>query len=117
MLTSTPFKTFVSIWSCRLIFSAVMRAHGLTVQSALPSRVSYYGIQCTKHVQQRLFRAFGNFITRVIIRGRPGFFYISEATQFLDGAPPWSIGSVLDHRSLPPVFESRRGHIIRLFHL
>ncbi|KAK2160789.1 hypothetical protein LSH36_127g15023 [Paralvinella palmiformis] len=28
-----------------------------------------------------------------------------------DGAPPWSSGSVLDHRSLPPVFESRRGHI------
>ena len=31
--------------------------------------------------------------------------------------PPWSSGSVLDHRSLPPVFESRRGHIWRLFHL
>ena len=33
------------------------------------------------------------------------------------GAPPWSSGSVLDHRSLPPVFESRRGHIWRLFRL
>jgi len=33
------------------------------------------------------------------------------------GAPPWCSGSVLDHRSLPPVFESRRGHIWRLFHL
>ena len=32
-------------------------------------------------------------------------------------APPWSSGSVLDHRSLPPGFESRRGHIWRLFHL
>ena len=32
-------------------------------------------------------------------------------------APPWSSGSVLDHRSLPPVFESRRGHIWRLFRL
>ena len=32
-------------------------------------------------------------------------------------APPWSRGSVLDHRSLPPVFESRRGHIWRLFRL
>ena len=31
-------------------------------------------------------------------------------------APSWSSGSVLDHRSLPPVFESRRGHIWRLFH-
>jgi len=30
-------------------------------------------------------------------------------------APPWSSGSVLDHRSLQPVFESRRGHIWRLF--
>ena len=30
---------------------------------------------------------------------------------------PWSSGSVLDHRSLPPVFESRRGDIWRLFHL
>jgi len=32
-------------------------------------------------------------------------------------APPWSSGSVLGHRSLSPVFESRRGHIWRLFHL
>ena len=32
-------------------------------------------------------------------------------------APPWSSGSVLDHKSLPPVFESRRGHIWRLFRL
>jgi len=28
-----------------------------------------------------------------------------------------SNGSVLDHRSLPPVFESRREHIWRMFHL
>ena len=33
------------------------------------------------------------------------------------GVPPWSSGSVLDHSSLPPVFESRRGHIWRLFRL
>jgi len=26
-------------------------------------------------------------------------------------AHPWSSGSVFDYRSLPPVFESRRGHI------
>ena len=32
-------------------------------------------------------------------------------------APPWSSGSVLDHRSLPRVFEPRRGHIWRLFRL
>ena len=28
-----------------------------------------------------------------------------------DGGPPWSSDSVLDHKSLPPVFESRRGQI------
>ena len=27
------------------------------------------------------------------------------------------VGSVFDHRSLPPIFESRRGHIWRVFHL
>jgi len=32
-------------------------------------------------------------------------------------APPWSNGSVLDQRSPSPVFESRRGHIWRVFHL
>ena len=32
-------------------------------------------------------------------------------------APPQSSGSVLDHISLPPVFESRRGDIWRLFHI
>ena len=40
------------------------------------------------------------------------FMYYSSCVP---GAPPWSSGSVLDHRSLPPVFESRRGHIWRLF--
>ena len=34
-----------------------------------------------------------------------------------DWTPPWSSGSVLDRRSLPPVFESRREHIWRVFHL
>ena len=33
------------------------------------------------------------------------------------GGPPWSSGSVLDHRSLPPVFESRREYFWRLFRL
>ena len=42
--------------------------------------------------------------------GRPCSFHLC-------GAPPWSSGSVLDYRSLPPVFESRRGHIWRLFRL
>ena len=37
--------------------------------------------------------------------------------QHATGAPPWSSGSVLDHRSLPPVFKSWRGHIWRLFRL
>jgi len=29
----------------------------------------------------------------------------------LIGAPPWCSGSVLDHISLSPVLESRRGHL------
>ena len=33
------------------------------------------------------------------------------------GGPPWSSGSVLDYRSLPPMFESQCGHIWRMFHL
>ena len=33
------------------------------------------------------------------------------------GAPPWCSGSVLDYISLPPVFESLRGHMWRVFHL
>ena len=32
-------------------------------------------------------------------------------------ALPWSSSSVLDHRSLPHMFESRHGYIWRLFHL
>ena len=38
-------------------------------------------------------------------------------TTYIYRAPPWSRGSVLNYRSLPPEFESRRGHIWRLFHL
>ena len=41
----------------------------------------------------------------------------SIAKSHISMAPPWSSGSVLDHRSLPHVFESRRGHIWRLFRL
>ena len=44
-------------------------------------------------------------------------FYLSQCGNAAHRAPPWSNGSVLDHRSLPPVFESRRGHIWRLFRL
>jgi len=31
--------------------------------------------------------------------------------------PLWSSSSVLDHKSLPPMFESRCGHIWNLFHI
>ena len=34
-----------------------------------------------------------------------------------DGRLRGLVGSVLDHRSLPPEFESRRGHIRKVFHL
>jgi len=40
-----------------------------------------------------------------------------SGSSSLSGVPPWSSGSLLDHRSLPPIFESRRGHIWRLFRL
>ena len=40
--------------------------------------------------------------------------FVSVGTIFLAHR---SSGSALDHRSLPPVFESRRGHIWRLFRL
>ena len=51
-------------------------------------------------------------VTFVLIRSS-----VSTAGLMLKWAPPWSGGSVLDHRSLPPVFESWCGHIWRLFHL
>jgi len=41
----------------------------------------------------------------------------SRDNWHLGRAPPWSSSSVLDHSSLPPVFESQHGHIWRLFHL
>ena len=40
-----------------------------------------------------------------------------QYSSWIIGAPPWSSGSVLDHRSQPPGFESRSGHIWRVFHL
>jgi len=43
--------------------------------------------------------------------------FVRRTLNSEERAPPWSSGSVLDHRSLPPVFESRRGHIRRLFRL
>ena len=49
-----------------------------------------------------------------MLKASPIYIYI---LPFNMGAPPWSSGSVLDHRSLPPVFESRRGHIWRSFRL
>jgi len=45
------------------------------------------------------------------------YLYINGNIILIIGAPPWSSSSVLDHRSLPPLFESRRQHIWRLFHL
>jgi len=43
--------------------------------------------------------------------------YSSIISSTYTGAPRWSSSSVLDHRSLSPVFKSRCGHIWRLFHL
>jgi len=43
--------------------------------------------------------------------------YLYQYLCYELGAPPWSSGSMLDHRSLPPMFEYRRGHIWRLFRL
>ena len=42
---------------------------------------------------------------------------LSDSSNITLGAPPWSNGSVFGHGSLSPVFESRRGHIWRLFHV
>ena len=36
---------------------------------------------------------------------------IGAALRSFKGLPPWFNGSVLDHRSLPPVFEPRPGQI------
>ena len=41
----------------------------------------------------------------------------SMCSHLQETVPPWSSGSVLDLRSLPPVFEFRRGDIWRVFHL
>ena len=39
------------------------------------------------------------------------YIFILCMPVLIPGAPSWSSGSVLDHISLPPVFESRCGHI------
>jgi len=38
-------------------------------------------------------------------------FFNTHGLVFECEVAPWSNGSVLDHRSLSPVFESRHGHI------
>ena len=52
-----------------------------------------------------------------IIKGLtwPKAHHITSTFNHQTGAPPWSSGSMLDDRSLPPEFESQ--HIWRLFHL
>ena len=54
---------------------------------------------------------YGNVVCKKLVNGP---LTVINATDYLNGkksTPTWSSGSVLDHRSLPPVFESRRGHI------
>ena len=45
------------------------------------------------------------------------YVYMTHLHLLNDGRLCGLTGSVLDHRSLPPVFESRRGDIWRVFHL
>jgi len=69
-------------------------------------------------VRRNMWRARGSYkqiILTKIINWNDIIIIISIVTHL--GAPPWSSGSVLDHRSLPPVFESWRRHIWRLFRL
>jgi len=61
---------------------------------------------CYQLVLRKTLLLFNNFV----ILSNPDFYQINRA-------PPWSNGSVLDYLSLPPVFESRRGHIWKAFHL
>ena len=48
---------------------------------------------------------------------RHTYVLIGDLSKRFQVAPPLSSGSVLDHGSQPRVFESRRGHICRVFHL
>jgi len=50
--------------------------------------------------------------TLILIEQSPSGYTFSGNPSFKNpGAPPWSSGSVLDHGSLPLVFEYRRGHM------
>jgi len=49
--------------------------------------------------------------------GKSGTGWLNRGSLWYWNALPWSSASVLEHRWLPPVFESRCGHILRLFHL
>ena len=52
-------------------------------------------------------------VAKKCIMNEPALWFLPRSTR----VPRWSSGSVLDHRSLPPMFESWHGHIWRLFHL
>ena len=64
-----------------------------------------------------LFNWGHNWIISSMNCSEPVQCYYVKFIWFLWVAPPWSSCSVLDHISLAPVFESRRGHIWRSFHL
>jgi len=52
------------------------------------------------------------------VRVRIAIIYVFERCFFRHLGPLHGLtGSTLDHRSLPPEFESRHGHIWRVFHL
>ena len=56
-------------------------------------------------------------VLRIFFFLLPILYFYFIAMFLARGVPLWSSGSVLDHRSLPPMFESWHGHIWRLFHL
>ena len=92
----------------------------IIVANIIPStkfEVANYSSQLSRWKQHLISNLYWKLNYKIIL-----FIYIcSNYRIFSRGtrrwAPPWSSGSVLNHRSLPPVFESRRGHIWRVFHI
>ena len=84
-------------------------------RSDLPSSSCLYTFICSFISSYYVFPSSSPHlcVTRAFIHS----FIHSSIHSFIQGPPPWSGCSVIDHISLPPVFESRRGHILRVFHL
>ena len=103
------FHNLVFVFNPRICMISRMNYHR-SIQTKLVNDIKTHIKKKTRYLELQEIICYSWFICSVSVTLHYQK-YQTPSPQKKVRTPPWFGGSVLDYRSLPPVFESRRGHI------